>query len=281
MAGGTYGGQLRRTDAVAKGTAGGGCDRYANDIAGCINFVPDDRGAVTWSRREIRIEVPYVHLKGLTIPPNPHGDVYAGVNDTSTNVKGIWLDSVNIPQFFATNLDGFAITDSRVGPCVTSASYSTCDSQIKGGYQATDTPTLEHDILIDNVTFHDTWRTGTQDHLECLLVFDAKNITVRNSAFQNCGIIDFFLASTSGHPLSNALVENTVFDRPGLARADVTLEPDDIGVARCPVRPPLLEHHRPQQQLRLGRADDHPEPRRHIRRNGHLHGQRERWLDRL
>jgi hypothetical protein len=112
-------------------------------------------------------------------------------------------------------MDGFAITDSRVGPCATSSGYSTCDSQIKGGYQAPDTPTLEHDILIDNVTFHDTWRTGSQDHVECLLVFDAKNITVRNSAFQNCGIIDLFLASTSGHPLTGALVENTVFDVPG------------------------------------------------------------------
>ena len=216
MAGGTYGGQLRTADAAAKGATGGGCDRYAGDTAGCVNFVPDSGAAVSWSPgAEIRIEVPYVHLKGLTIPSGPYGDVYAGVNDTSTNIKGIWLDAVDIPQFFATNLDGFAITDSRVGPCVTSPTYTTCDSQIKGGYLAPDAPGLEHNILIDNVTFHDTWRTGTQDHLECLLVFDAKNITVRNSAFQNCGIIDFFLASTSGHPLTGALVENTVFDAPG------------------------------------------------------------------
>jgi hypothetical protein len=217
MAGGTYGSQLRLADgAVAKAAAGGGCDRYAADVSGCVNFVPEVGASVSWSPgAEIKIEVPYVHLKGLTIPSGPYGDIYAGINDSTSNVRGIWLDSVDIPQFFATSLDGFAITDSRVGPCVTSSTYTTCDSQIKGGYLAADTPTLEHDILIDNVVFHDTWRTGSTDHLECLLVFDAKNITVRNSSFVNCGIIDFFLASTSGHPLTGALVENTVFDRPG------------------------------------------------------------------
>ena len=285
MAGGTYSSELRRVDAAAKGTAGGGCDRYAGDTAGCVSSSPTAvPPSVGRPGAEIHIELPYVHLKGLTIPSGPYGDIYAGVNDTSTNVKGIWLDSVDIPQFFATNMDGFAITDSRVGPCATSSGYSTCDSQIKGGYQAPDTPTLEHDILIDNVTFHDTWRTGGQDHLECLLVFDAKNITVRNSAFQNCGIIDFFLASTSGHPLSPGRWSSTVFDSPGSHSTTSPVESDEPQ-ASCsfPARASICSNITVRNNSFIyGYADGHPEPPAvQIRRNDHVHRKRQRWPDRL
>jgi hypothetical protein len=49
---------------------------------------------------------------------------------------------------------------------------------------------------IDNVRFHDVVMTPTGEaeglHMECLYVIDAPNVTIRNSRFENCAVMDVF-----------------------------------------------------------------------------------------
>ena len=72
-------------------------------------------------------------------------------------------------------------------------------------------------ILIDGVSFHDFHDVGPGqvNHIECLQVGAAINLTIRNSSFRNCATHDIFIRSwgmlnNSPSPLSNVVVENNL-----------------------------------------------------------------------
>ena len=62
--------------------------------------------------------------------------------------------------------------------------------------------------VIDNVRFHDVVMTSTGEaegiHMECLYS-QASNITIKNSRFENCAVMDlFFTRGTSGRRRSRS-----------------------------------------------------------------------------
>ena len=73
-------------------------------------------------------------------------------------------------------------------------------------------------ILIDGVSFHDFQDVGpgNVNHIECLQVGAAINLTIRNSSFRNCATHDIFIRSwgtlnNSPSPLSNIVIQNNSF----------------------------------------------------------------------
>ncbi len=59
------------------------------------------------------------------------------------------------------------------------------------GTSTTASPT---NVLIDGMRFHDyTLSAGSSAHVECLQVWAANGLTIRNSKFQNCETFDIFL----------------------------------------------------------------------------------------
>jgi len=73
-------------------------------------------------------------------------------------------------------------------------------------------------ILIDGVYFHDFIDVGPgqKNHIECLQVGGAINLTIRNSTFRNCATHDIFIRSwgyvnASPYPLTNIVIQGNTF----------------------------------------------------------------------
>ena len=71
-------------------------------------------------------------------------------------------------------------------------------------------------VVIDGMTFHDfTLSAGSSSHVECLQVWAADGLTIRNSRFRNCEVFDIFLQKLPGGSAatpSNILIENNFMD---------------------------------------------------------------------
>ena len=71
-------------------------------------------------------------------------------------------------------------------------------------------------VVIDGMTFHDfTLSAGSSSHVECLQVWAADGLTIRNSRFRNCEVFDIFLQKLPGGAAatpSNILIENNFMD---------------------------------------------------------------------
>ncbi len=67
-------------------------------------------------------------------------------------------------------------------------------------------------ILLDGVYFHDYTRDAGE-HTECLHAVSVQNLTIRNSRFQRCAIMDLFLTinANSTQPFRNLVLENNRF----------------------------------------------------------------------
>jgi hypothetical protein len=79
--------------------------------------------------------------------------------------------------------------------------------------------TAPRNILFDGVYFHD-WHSIDGEHVECLQILGADNVTVRNSIFKNCGTGNGGLGATAdlhmawigfGPMTRNILIENNFF----------------------------------------------------------------------
>jgi chitodextrinase len=70
-------------------------------------------------------------------------------------------------------------------------------------------------ILIDGVRFHDYTRSSDSVHTECLHAVSVQGLTVRNSRFERCAVMDFFLTinPNSTLPFRNVLIENNFFGK--------------------------------------------------------------------
>jgi hypothetical protein len=70
-------------------------------------------------------------------------------------------------------------------------------------------------ITFDGVIFHDAVRTDENAHLECIYAADIQGLTVRNSQFRNCAIMDLFITKLSGVNPRGVVIENNFFDKTG------------------------------------------------------------------
>jgi chitodextrinase len=94
----------------------------------------------------------------------------------------------------------------------------TCNyhSHMQNGGSPLQAPT---NILFDGVYFHD-WMSQAGEHVECLQILGADNVTIRNSTFKNCGTGNGGLGATASLHLQaygtgplpkNILLENNFF----------------------------------------------------------------------
>jgi hypothetical protein len=73
--------------------------------------------------------------------------------------------------------------------------------------------TPPRDILIDGVYFHDWTRSGPDIHTECLQIGGGDRITVRNSLFHNCAVMDMHITWYGDAPMTkNVTIENNRFE---------------------------------------------------------------------
>ncbi len=139
----------------------------------------------------------------------------AGINssrvDQGSQTNDVVFENVNAQIFFIGGASAVSVIGGSIGPTVNNA------SQITSCYLCT---YPAHDILIDHVYFHDYTRTDPKKHMECLHVYPAQRLTIRNSRFRNCAIMNVFLSNFgSGGDLADITIENNWFDRPARSPA--------------------------------------------------------------
>jgi hypothetical protein len=90
-------------------------------------------------------------------------------------------------------------------------------SQTIGAYSATD---KSRSILIDNWLFHDMDRSANPSgHMECLFIQESDGVTVQNSTFTNCSIMDVFISPiVSTQAPTNLTLRGNRFERPSPER---------------------------------------------------------------
>ena len=86
------------------------------------------------------------------------------------------------------------------------------DANNRIGSNGTSTTASPTNILIDGVNIHDfTVSPGSGAHVECLQVWAADGLTIRNSTFRNCDQFDVFLQKLPGGAAAtptNIVIEN-------------------------------------------------------------------------
>jgi hypothetical protein len=173
--------------------------------APAVVFKPQGFDAVQVAN--LTIQGSYVEFDDLKIA----GIWYVGVNSNkvpqASQTHDVVLRNLSALRFFITGASNVSVLGGTIGPTVDNA------SQIKGCYECRYAP---QNITVDGVTFHDFTRTNPAQHMECLHVYPAQNLTIRNSRFFNCAIMDLFLENYGrGGDLRDITIENNVFDTPG------------------------------------------------------------------
>lgn len=137
-------------------------------------------------------------------------DWYAGQNTSSIpqTSQTAFLGFYGITaQSFVVHASNVNVVGGSYGPVRDAASV------ISDCYQCDYSP--QH-VTVDGVYFHDYVRVTPGIHMECLHVFSASYLTVRNSRFYNCAIMDLFIDNFGSSPnMHDILVENNFFDEPG------------------------------------------------------------------
>jgi chitodextrinase len=193
VAAGTYPGQTLTADGSKAPTA---------SIANVV-FQPASGASVSVSG-ELRVEGSHVEFHDMSF-----GDWYAGINSNiaqSSQTAHLGFYNVTAKSFYdhASYVD---IIGGSYGPLTDDA------TQVSDCYQCNYSP--QH-ITVDGVYFHDFVRKTDGIHMECLHVYAASYLTVRNSRFYNCAIMDLFINNYSGSPdIHDIVVENNFFDTPG------------------------------------------------------------------
>ena len=110
-------------------------------------------------------------------------------------------------------------------------------------------------FTFDNVYFHDVMIRGDGVHLECIYAIQTPGLVVKNSTFQNCGVMDLFFTygdwwSPQPPSYGDVTIENNVFGH------DVNSSPNELELLQ-PLR-------RPDRRWRHEELDRHQQ---HVRRN--------------
>ncbi len=125
----------------------------------------------------------------------------------SSQSRHVTFRNVTTPIFFVNGASNVSVIGGSVGPTVNNA------SQIRNCYLCNYSP---QNTLVDGVYFHDYTRTDPAQHMECLHVYPAQGLSIQNSRFFNCAIMDLFFANYgSGGNLRDITLVNNMFNAPG------------------------------------------------------------------
>lgn len=181
VAGGTYAGQ--KIEASLSKTSGP-----------AVVFRPAANATVTLSE-ELRVEATYADFRRMVMP-----DWYAG-----PTAHHLTFRDIDAGMFYITGANNISVYGGDYGP------QSGLESQIKACADCTSPP---KNLLVDGAYFHDYARPDER-HVECLHVLSADTLTIRNSRFQRCAVMNLgvFHYGPAG-PTTHVVIENNFFDRP-------------------------------------------------------------------
>ncbi|MCW3015830.1 MAG: hypothetical protein JWO02_2922, partial [Solirubrobacterales bacterium] len=168
-----------------------------------VVFAPAAGAAVTFSGA-LHIAAKHLELKGMRFTAKLFVDATAEdvtVRDGDMKTFDLFSDAGQAPK-------DISFIGGDLGPSV--------DDNNRIGSNGTSTTASPQNILIDGVRVHDfTLSAGSSAHVECLQVWAAQGLTIRNSRFENCEVFDVFLQKLPGGAAatpSNILIENNVMD---------------------------------------------------------------------
>jgi hypothetical protein len=137
-------------------------------------------------------------------------DLKVGWLDTVPSTDDVTLRNVEMTGFTILSSQNLSIVGGSVGPGVN------FHPQIMAEWENTTPP---RNILVDGVYFHDWTRDAPGVHTECLQIGGGDGITVRNSRFHNCHVMNMHVTyfegptpATSSPMTRNVTIENNVFE---------------------------------------------------------------------
>ncbi len=189
--------------------------------APAVVFRPQDGSLVTLESLIVRAS--HVEFRDLHVSEF----WYVGANSSAVAAADqphdVTMRDVDASRIFVTGAADVSVLGGSIGPAVDSS------SEIKACSGCTYAPTR---ILLDGVTFHDYTRSTPGTHMQCLQVYPAQELTIRNSRFSNCAIMDLFLSNYGrGGDLRGITIENSVFDRPGSHAAALSSGSSALSIA--------------------------------------------------
>jgi hypothetical protein len=146
----------------------------------------------------LEVDGPRVELRGFTV----------GTVTTLADAEDVVLRDLTIRGgFFILSSRRVSVVGGSVGPGV---DYH---PMIASADRSTTPP---RDIVVDGVLFHDWTRTKPEVHTECLQIGAGDGITVRNSRFRNCHVMDLHVTHFGDAPETrNVTIENNFFSAAG------------------------------------------------------------------
>ena len=161
-------------------------------------------GATATLSAELHVNAKHVELRNLTFNGRLDFDTSADdvtIRDGSLSTFMMMSSGAQAPK-------NISIIGGEVGPSVNNNNLIASNG--------TSTTASPQNILIDDVDFHDfTLSSGSTAHVECLQVWSADGLTIRNSRFRNCEVFDIFLQKLPGGAAPtprNILIENNFMD---------------------------------------------------------------------
>jgi chitodextrinase len=95
---------------------------------------------------------------------------------------------------------------------------------------------VPRNVLIDGVSFHDWQMLRSTDHIECIQVWLADGLTIRNSRFRHCAhhalFINEYAPNATAGTMRNVTIENNFFDNPNVGFYAIQIRPaNTVGIA--------------------------------------------------
>jgi hypothetical protein len=96
---------------------------------------------------------------------------------------------------------------------------------------------VPRNVLIDSVSFHDWQLLRAGDHIECIQIWLADGLTIRNSRFRHCAHHALFINEYAPNvgaaaAMRNVTIENNFFDNPNIGFYAIQIRPSNtLGVA--------------------------------------------------
>jgi hypothetical protein len=164
-----------------------------------VLFAPAAGASVTFSGT-LHIYARHAELRGMRFT----NSVWVDSTAQDVTLRGDTLKNFQILSSGAEAPRDISFIGGSMGP--------SADENNRIASNGTSTTASPTNILIDGVNIHDyTLSPGSSAHVECLQVWAADGLTIRNSTFRNCDVFDIFLQKLPGGAAAtptNILIEN-------------------------------------------------------------------------
>ena len=181
---------------VAAGTYGGQSIPSLGRPAPDIEFKP--AAGATVSMSSLSLNADNFIMRGMSVG----GWLDVDTGNTSDFIDNLKLYDMSAKQHWMQGARNFLWKGGSIGP-----SFNDKASMIG------DTPASSN-ITYDNVYWHDATRNDQNIHMECLWAGSVQGLTIRNSRFHNCAVMDVMVTQLNGPQPRDVVLENNIFETP-------------------------------------------------------------------